>query len=150
MYKPKGVRLVYIVLPVIVILAVLIFKFNNSNSLQSQTITEEIISSINEKFFDMQINLDERTIEADGEKYSLSEFFGISDKNLQRMINDGKFEELLNEELVGEISSSNGVITVENAYSTKALLVATDDEDAFDGIDGITKIDQLVKRNIYC
>lgn len=107
------------------------------------TRTERAISKINEEYFDLSLNLEEKTATYSGEKLELTELFGISDKELEEMIANGSFQAFLEEQLVGDVEYGEEKVTISNPYSTRSLLVRTKEKAVFDEYDTIISAEAL-------
>lgn len=110
--------------------------------------TEKAIAEINEECFELSMNLKERTVDVDGENVKLTDLLALSDDELNEMVDNDSFEEFLEENLVGDIESENGIISVKNPYSTNKIAVRTEDETIFDEEEEIVSVEHIA-NDIY-
>lgn len=142
MKKKRWVKIVVSSLMVIVVFTVVCI-YNHF-----RMTTEKAITEINEECFELSVNLKEKTAEVDGETVKLTDLLALSDDELEEMVDNDSFEEFLEENLVGDMESEKGVITVKNPYSTKLLAVRTEDETIFDEYEDIISVEHMAS-NIY-
>lgn len=144
MRRQKKVKLIYLILPVVILVVMLIFKLYKTDSVDNRNITEDTISQINEKFFSMEFDLDNRTVVADDKNYTMSELLNISDSKVQELINNGEINKLLKDKLIGDVDIKGKSISVENAFSTRSLFVETNEKSQIKDGDGVTNITKLI------
>lgn len=143
MFKKKGIILFILLMLITIIFALTHMKKNNS------TITKEMaVSKINEEYFDISINTNEKTAIVDGNTVNLTELLAISNEELDEMMSNNKLSTFLNENLIGDIECNEESISIKNPYSTNSLIVETSDESIFENYDNIVSVDKI-KNNVY-
>ena len=146
MRKQKKIRLIPII--IVLLVPVLLFNIFSKKDKRNNEITEELICEINEKYFNIDINLDNKTVTADGNTYAMTDFFNINEKAVQGLINSGKIANLLNEKSIGKVQTNENILSVENPFSTKALIVETDNISVISQDTNVIKLKNLVD-NVY-
>lgn len=139
MKKSKAQRV--LVLSVIVMIAVAVYIL----FFRTEIAKEKAITKINEEYFDLSLNLEEKTADVDGKTVELTELFALSETELDDMIEDGSLERFLGEQLVGDVTYEDGMATVSNPYSTKSLILKTEDPSVFDEYEDIVSVNQISK-----
>ena len=101
---------------------------------------------INEKYFNVEINLDNKTIVADEKQIPVSDLLG---EDTGEQNSKEKLIENLQENLTGDVKFNDNTIKIENPYSTKTLVIETEnlkEVESYGNVEAITK----VSDDIYC
>ena len=139
MFKRKILLLILILVIIIVSIIALYISKNTYNV----STTEEAIRFINDNYYNIAFDINARTANIDGETVNITDLFDISDEYLEELIKNDKFNIFLSENLVGNIDYSKNSVTIQNPYSTKALLVKVSDKSVFNEYSSIISIEEL-------
>ena len=91
------------------------------------------IDNLNENCYDISFDLTSKKAVVDGKETDISDLFSLSEDKVNEMIENDSFESFISSNLVGDISNdkiSGNQITLQNPYSTKSLIVQTENEKA--------------------
>lgn len=111
-------------------------------------LSSEAEEVINEVYFDVSIDPKEKSATIDGEEVALTELFSISDKELEELLLQDGLEEFIEDNFMGEIEYDGDSIMISNPYSTKSLVIQTENASVFNSYDEITSVNQ-VAEDIY-
>ena len=115
---------------------------NNSQTIQENSEVQNVVNQINQNYYDINVDMETGTITADGEKI-----------NINKMLKDNeKKEELYNylkDNVVGDVEYQDGKIKIENPYSTKTVMMQTDNLTELNDCGNVESIVR-VSDDVYC
>ena len=112
-------------------------------------IKAETINKINEDFFDVKLNLEEKTAIVDDETIPLNEFLGVEQEEVEAVIASSGFKKFLRDNLTGEVEYKDGTIEISNPYSTNVLIVETQKPELFNEDESIVETIALTDELYY-
>ena len=112
-------------------------------------IKTETINKINEDFFDVKLNLEEKTAIVDDETIPLNEFLGVEQEEVEAVIASSGFKKFLRDNLTGEVEYKDGTIEISNPYSTNVLIVETQKPELFNEDESIVETIALTDELYY-
>ena len=112
-------------------------------------IKTETINKINEDFFDVKLNLEEKTAIVDDETIPLNEFLGVEQEEVEAVIASSGFKKFLNDNLTGEVEYKDGTIEISNPYSTNVLIVETQKPEIFNEDNSVVETIALTDELYY-
>lgn len=95
-------------------------------------IKAETIEKINEDYFEISIDVAEKSVVVDDKEMSLAEFLDISEDEVETVIASSDFEKFIKDSSLGDVEYKDGVIEISNPYSTNVLIVETEKENAIE------------------
>lgn len=137
-----------------VIIFILIFIgiiYSVSRGVEYVSMPGKAIKKINEDYYDIEINIDEKKAVVDGNEMKLSDFLGLSDKKIDNMIEDKSINGYLEDNLIGNIKFNENGVTIFNPFSTDGLSIKVEEgsgDSVIQDYGTITKYNELVE-NIY-
>lgn len=120
---------------------------NNNDNKQEEIKNEnnniDSIKDKNEKYYNVKIDLNNKTVVADNETKSIQEFFELDDVQAEKITNsEENLKNYLKENMMGDIDFSENVINIKNAFSTLAIIIKTD---KFGEIKSLGNVDYVTK-----
>ena len=109
------------------------------------------IDNLNENCYDISFNLNTRKAMVDGKETDISDLFSLSEDKVNEMIENDSFEFFVSSNLVGDITDdkiSGNQITLQNPYSTKSLIVQTEDENVLKSDPNVKEI-KKINEDLY-
>ena len=96
-------------------------KINQTKEEKKDTGKETIIDKINEDTYNIEFNLEEKSVTIDGKEASISEVINNSDEN----ISNEEIYKYIDNNIVGDIEKNESNIKITNPYSTNTILIKT-------------------------
>lgn len=112
-------------------------------------IKAETIKRINEDFFDITFNFEEKTAVVDDKVVPLSELFDVDEAEVETIIASSNFEKFLKDNLTGDVEYKDGTIEISNPYSTNVLIVETEKPEIFNEDNSIVETIALTDELYY-
>ena len=101
-----------------------------------------------EDYFDIKVNLEEKSAFVDGNTINLTDLFAISELELNEMLSNNSFRTYLSENLIGDIEDNGVEINIDNPYSTKSLIIETKEKSIIEDYKNITNVEKIAE-DIY-
>lgn len=96
-------------------------KINQTKEEKKDTGKETIIDKINEDTYNIEFNLEKKSVTIDGKEASISEVINNSDEN----ISNEEIYKYIDNNIVGDIEKNESNIKITNPYSTNIILIKT-------------------------
>ena len=96
-------------------------KINQIKKEKNNTNKETIIDKINEDTYNIEFNLEEKSVSIDGKEASISEIINNNEENLS----NEEINKYIDENIVGDVEKNESNIKITNPYSTNTILIKT-------------------------
>ena len=96
-------------------------KINQIQEQRKDANKETIIDKINEDTYNIEFDLEEKSVTIDGKKTNISEVINNKEDNLS----DGEIYKYIDDNIVGDIEKNESNIKITNPYSTNTILIKT-------------------------
>ena len=96
-------------------------KINQIKEEKKDTDKEKIIDKINEDTYNIEIDLEEKSVTIDGKKTNISDVINNKEDNLS----DEEIYKYIDENIVGDVEKNESNIKITNPYSTNTILIKT-------------------------
>lgn len=123
--------------------------YSASRGVEYVSMPGRAIKKINEDYYNIKINVNEKKVMVDGNEMELSDFLGVSDKKVDGMIEENSINEYLENNLIGNMKISDDGISVFNPFSTDGLSIEVEDglgDDVIQEYDTVTKYKEIIKN----
>ena len=122
--------------------------YSASRGVEYVSMPGRAIKKINEDYYNIKINVNEKKVMVDGNEMELSDFLGVSDKKVDGMIEENSINEYLENNLIGNMKISDDGISIFNPFSTDGLFVVVKEdsgEEVVEDYDTIIEHDEIIK-----
>ena len=134
---------------IIFFIIIMIFLLSIFKGVEYVSMPARAIKKINEECYDIKIDLNEKVVIADDKEIALEDFLGLSKKKLDKMVEDDSINKYIEENLIGNVKSDDGKISVFNPFSTSGLSIEVKNdvtEDFLKEYDTITKYKKVLDK----
>ncbi|MBQ8132757.1 MAG: S8 family serine peptidase, partial [Bacilli bacterium] len=132
----------------IILLLVVVFGGTTTFVLLKTNQPKKKVIDINEDIYEAKIDAKKNEAVVDGEKVKLNELLGVSEKELEKKVENNTFEEFLKENLVGDINVVEDNIQINNPYAIKKLIVEADSKEEIEKDENVKEIKEIAE-NLY-
>lgn len=119
----------------------------NAKTISNLSSQQEVINYINNDVYDVSFDLDRKVAKLDDEEIKMTDLFKVNEQELDEII-ENKFDEFVDEKLIGDSKKEKNDINISNPYSSNKLIVEVKDKSVIDNDDKIVSSKQI-KDNIY-
>ena len=114
-------------------------KINQTKEEKKDTDKETIIDKINEDTYNIEFNLEEKSVTIDGKEESISEVINNSEEN----ISNEEIYKYIDENIVGDVEKNESNIKITNPYSTNTILIKTSNIEEIENAGNVQSVVKL-------